>query len=191
MTSITVFCGSKMGSDPAYAATAAALGRETAGRGIALVYGGGRLGLMGTLADAAVEAGGRVIGVIPRFLAKLEVEHDGLAELHQVGSMHERKNKMFELSDASVILPGGLGTLDEAMEIITWKQLQVHAKPVVVLNVAGYWEPLKALIDWTIENGFAHPKVRDLFTVVGTVEEVFPAIAKAPEPDIVVLNSHL
>ena len=163
-----------MGSDPAYAATAAALGRETAGRGIALVYGGGRLGLMGTLADAAVEAGGRVIGVIPRFLAKLEVEHDGLAELHQVGSMHERKNKMFELSDASVILPGGLGTLDEAMEIITWKQLQVHAKPVVVLNVAGYWDPLKALIDWTIENGFAHPKVRST--------KCFPPSPKPPSP---------
>jgi len=191
LDAIAVFCGSREGADPAYAQAARQLGAEMAGRGIGLVFGGGRIGLMGIIADAVLKGGGHVTGVIPEFLDQMEVSHDGVSELIKVASMHERKNTMFARADAFVILPGGLGTLDECMEIITWKQLRQHSKPIVVLDVAGYWRGLMALVDDVIDAGFAHPKARQLFTSVTSVEDVFAAINEAPEPDPIVLDSHL
>ncbi len=188
---LCVFCGSRSGTEPAYGAAARALGAELGKRSIDLVYGGGGIGLMADVANAAVAAGSKVTGIIPEFLRAYEVGVvDGAEEL-VVGGMHQRKAKMFEMSDAFVILPGGLGTLDESMEIITWKQLQQHKKPIVFLNTDGYWEPLMGAIEQVVEKGFGHHKVRELFTMVDRVEDIFPAIANHIEPDAVVLTSHL
>lgn len=191
ISSLCVFCGSKTGADPAHEAAARRLGEMMAGQGITLVFGGGRIGLMGVVADAVLAGGGRVIGVIPEFLKDLEVGSDDVTEQIVTGSMHERKTRMFELSDGFVVLPGGLGTLDETLEIITWKQLQIHAKPVVILNTGGYWKALEALIEQTIDGGFAHEAVRELYTVVDAAEDIFPALAAQPEPKEEVLTSHL
>lgn len=190
-SSLCVFCGSKTGTDPAHAAAARRMGELMAKEGVRLVFGGGRIGLMGVLADAVVAGGGKAVGVIPDFLMELEVEHKGVDEIIVAASMHERKTRMFELSDGFVVLAGGLGTLDEAMEIVTWKQLQLHAKPVVVVNTGGYWSALSDLFARAVEGGFAHPGVMDLFTVVDTPDEVLAAIAAAPTPDRQVLTSHL
>jgi len=191
ITSLCVFCGSKAGDDPAFAETAEALGRAMGERKIRLVYGGGRIGIMGIVAQAVFDAGGPITGVIPDFLMQLEVGNELGGDLVITESMHTRKARMFELSDAVIILPGGLGTLDEAFEIITWKQLRQHDKPIVLVNVAGYWDPFVALVDSIIAGGFAHEKARELFTVVDSVDAIFPALENAPEPDQVVLTSHL
>jgi len=190
-SSLCVFCGSKTGTDPAHAAAARRMGALMARQGVRLVFGGGRIGLMGVLADAVVAGGGRSVGVIPDFLMALEVEHQGVDEIIVTASMHERKTRMFELADGFVVLAGGLGTLDEALEVITWKQLQIHAKPVVVVNTGGYWSGLTELFRRAIAGGFAHPGVMDLFTVVDSPDRVFEAFAKAPPPDSRVLTSHL
>src|SRR5579883_15172 len=139
---LCVYCGSSSQVDEIYRRAAARLGQVIAQAGIELVYGGGRVGLMGLMADAALAAGGRVIGVIPHLLHDREVGHAGVGELIVVGSMHERKQRMFDLADAFVMLPGGLGTLDETIEILTWKQLGLHDKPVIIADIAGYWAPL-------------------------------------------------
>ncbi len=191
ISSICVFCGSKTGNDPAYREAAEWLGRATAERGLRLVYGGGGIGLMGAAVEAALSAGGKVTGVIPDFLMQYEVGKPDIDELIVVDSMYERKKTMFERSDGFVILPGGLGTLDEAFEVITWKQLQLHAKPVVVVDVKGYWRPLGDLIAHCVAGGFAHPAVAGLFTMVDDVELIFGALAAAPEPKIEVLTDHL
>lgn len=191
LKALAVFCGSKKGADPAYQAAAVELGRQMVARNIALVFGGGRIGIMGILADAILAGGGEVIGVIPDFLMQLEVGNENVTELIQVGSMHERKATMFSRADAFAILPGGLGTLDECFEIITWKQLQLHSKPIVVLNVNGCWNAFGQLVDDVIAAGFAHPKAKDLFSVVDCVDDIFEAIDRAPEPDPVVLEDHL
>lgn len=191
ITSICVFCGSRAGTDPAYAKAAQTLGAEMAARNIRLVYGGGRIGLMGIVADAVADSGGEVSGVIPDFLMHLEVGNENAGDLIVTDSMHTRKAKMFDLSDAVVILPGGLGTLDEAFEIITWKQLRQHDKPVVLVNINNYWAPFVRLVDSIVEGGFAHEKVRELFSVVDGVDDIFEALKNAPEPDQVVLTSHL
>jgi uncharacterized protein (TIGR00730 family) len=189
--SIAVYCGSKLGAKSTYATAARELGVQMAARGIRLVFGGGRIGMMGEVADQVLADGGRVTGVIPHFLDELEVAHKGVTELIAVESMHERKHIMFSRSDAFVILPGGLGTLDECMEIITWKQLQIHACPIIILDVDGYWQSLKALFKDIVEGGFAHPKALELFSIVDSVDGVFEAISSAPEPDPIVLESHL
>ena len=191
ISSLCVFCGSKTGTDPAHAAAARRLGELMAERGETLVYGGGRIGLMGIVADAILEGGGRAIGVIPEFLKDLEVGNDDVSEQIVTNSMHERKTRMFELSDGFVVLPGGLGTLDETLEIVTWKQLQLHSKPVVVLNSGGYWSALADLVQATIDGGFAHPAVEELFTLVDGADDVFEALDAQPEPKEVVLTSHL
>ena len=185
-----MFCGSRTGHDPAFAAAAGRLGSILAEAHVRLVYGGGGIGLMGVLADAVIAGGGHVTGVIPEFLMKHEVGKRDLSEMIVVPSMHDRKRRMFELSDGFVVLPGGIGTLEEAIEIITWKQLQLHAKPVAVIDVAGYWAPLAALVRQMISGGFAHPGVMDLFTLVNDVDSVLEALANAPAPDRVVLTSH-
>jgi uncharacterized protein (TIGR00730 family) len=189
--SIAVYCGSKLGAKSTYATAARELGVQMAARGIRLVFGGGRIGMMGEVADQVLADGGRVTGVIPHFLDELEVAHKGVTELIAVESMHERKHIMFSRSDAFVILPGGLGTLDECMEIITWKQLQIHACPIIILDVDGYWQSLKALFKDIVEGGFAHPKALELFSIVDSVDGVFKAISSAPEPDPIVMESHL
>jgi uncharacterized protein (TIGR00730 family) len=181
--SVAVFCGSNSGADPAFDAGARALGRGLAGAGMRVVYGGGRVGLMGAVADAAVEAGGEVLGVIPEFLARLEVAHTGIAELTVTDSMHSRKQLMFAEADAFVSLPGGLGTLDETVEIITWRQLGLHDKPILLCDIAGSAAPLLAAIDAAISLGFAAPRVRDLFEVtdgVGPLLERLRVLPRAP-----------
>lgn len=159
---VCVYSGSTPGGDPVYAAAATALGRLLAERGIGIVYGGGRAGLMGAVADAALAAGGEVIGVLPRMLDEREIGHRGLTELRVVDSMHERKAEMAALSDAFVALPGGLGTLEELVEAATWTQLRIHSKPVGLLDVARYWQELEALLDHAVREGFLRPQNRGL-----------------------------
>jgi uncharacterized protein (TIGR00730 family) len=181
---LCVYCGSAGQVDDAYRAVAVELGRRIAERGIELVYGGGRIGLMGLAADAALAAGGRVIGIIPSHLHDYEVGHHGVTELLIVPNMHERKRRMFDLSDAFAVLPGGLGTLDETFEIITWKQLRLHDKPIVVVDAAGYWRPLQALVDHIVEKNFASGAVRNLYDVVASVDALLAALDRAPDPVI-------
>jgi hypothetical protein len=151
---VLVFCGSSPGARPEYAAAADELGRLLAERGLGLVYGGARVGLMGTVADGALAAGGEVIGVIPRQLVEHEIAHTGLTELREVSTMHERKALMAELSDTVIALPGGTGTLDELFELFTWSQLGLHQMPLSVLNVAGYWDPLLAFLEHAVNERF-------------------------------------
>jgi uncharacterized protein (TIGR00730 family) len=179
---LCVYCGSSERVDEIYRSTATRLGKVLAEARIEIIYGGGRVGLMGLVADAALAAGGRVTGIIPDFLHDPERAHTGLSELIVVGSMHERKQRMFERADGFVILPGGLGTLDEAFEIITWKQLKLHDKPIVLVDTAGYWAPLDHLIDHIIAHGFVGTAARQFFQLVRRVEDVLPALANMPEP---------
>lgn len=160
MRSVCVYCGSNTGSNPAYAERAAALGRRLASRGSAVVYGGGNVGLMGIVADAALAAGGEVIGVIPEQLVGWEVAHGGVTRLEIVASMHERKARMFDLSDAFVALPGGFGTLDEMFEMLTWRQLGLGDKPCAFLDVEGFFSPLMAMMDRMVQERFLHPDQR-------------------------------
>jgi len=159
---ICVFCGSNLGSNPVYRQAAAELGRLLADREIELVYGGGNIGLMGVLAEAVLDAGGHVIGVIPESLMAKEVGHQGLTELRIVGSMHERKALMADLSDGFIALPGGYGTFEEFCEVVTWSQLGLHTKPCAVLNVEGYFDPLLALFDYAVKEGFLRRENRTL-----------------------------
>ncbi len=175
--SVTVFCGSRQGRNPAWRAAAIALGQGLAARGIRLVYGGGRVGLMGAVADAALAAGGEVLGIIPEFLTRLEVAHAGLTELIVTDSMHSRKRLMFDSADAFVTLPGGLGTLDETVEIITWRQLGLHDKPVLVCNIGGWADGLLAAFDRAVDDEFASESAWNLFEVVPSAEAVLDRLA--------------
>lgn len=179
--SLCVYCGSSAHGRPSHHEAARRLGRLMADAGVRLVYGGGRVGLMGLLADAVLEGGGEVVGIIPRFLDQVEVGHSGVSRLIVTENMHERKEQMAELSDAFAILPGGLGTLDETFEILTWKQLQLHDKPVVVADIDGYWQPLVDLIERMIEENYARPEHRALFRIVPSVDDVLPALEAMPE----------
>lgn len=160
MKTICVYCGSNAGSDPVYAAQARALGARFAAEGIALVYGGGNVGLMGIVADAVLEQGGEVIGVIPQQLVDWEVAHRGVTRLEVVDSMHTRKARMFELSDGFVALPGGFGTLDEMFEMLTWRQLGLGQKPCAFLDVNGFWQPLMTMLDTMVRERFLHAEQR-------------------------------
>ncbi len=165
MNSVCVFCGSSPGNDPDYAAAAQELGRTLAERGTTLVYGGGHVGLMGVVADAALGAGGEVIGVMPRSLVDREIGHTNLTKLHVVRSMHERKALMSELSEGFIALPGGNGTLEEFFEVLTWAQLGEHAKPCGLLNVAGYYDPLLAVFDQMVDRAFLKREHREIVLV--------------------------
>lgn len=178
--SVAVFCGSRVGTSPAYREAAAALGRGLAEAGIGLVFGGGRIGLMGAVAGAVLAGGGTAIGVIPAFLTRREVAHSGLTELIVTDSMHERKARMYELSDAFVVLPGGLGTLDEAMEVITWRQLGLHDKPILLCDVEGSAAPLLAAIEAAVAWGFAGAETRALFMVTEGVAATLAALGAVP-----------
>ena len=162
MKSVCVFCGSNPGNDPVYAAGARAMGAEIARRGLTLVYGGGAVGLMGIVANAAMEAGGQVHGVIPKALKDKEVGHVGLTRLEVVDTMHTRKARMAELSDGFIAMPGGIGTFEELFEIWTWAQLGIHRKPLAFLNVAGFYDPLHTFLDNTTEAGFLRQTHRDM-----------------------------
>ena len=161
MKSICVYCGSNAGSKPAYTERAIALGDRIAKEGLRLVYGGGNVGLMGIVADAVLAAGGEVVGVIPEQLVGWEVAHKGVTRLEVVANMHERKKRMFDLSDAFVALPGGFGTLDEMFEMLTWRQLGIGDKPCAFLDVEGFYTPLMGMIDRMVEERFLHPEQRN------------------------------
>ena len=165
MKRVCVFCGSCLGSDPAFAAAARGLGALLAREAIGLVYGGARVGLMGTIADAVLAGGGEVIGVLPRALQERELAHEGLTQLHVVGSMHERKALMADLSDAFVALPGGFGTLDEFCEVLTWTQLGIHGKPCGLVNIGGYFDGLLAQMATAVAGGLTRPEHRDMVLV--------------------------
>lgn len=160
---VCVFCGSNTGKNPVYSQAAATLGQYLAQRQIELVYGGGGIGLMGAIADAVLNAGGKVTGVIPEFLSAKEIAHPGLNQMYVVQSMHERKAKMAQLADAFIAMPGGLGTFEEFFEVVTWAQLQLHQKPCGLLNIHNYYDPLLALLDRALEEGFLKLEHRLLF----------------------------
>ena len=167
--SAAVFCGARLGNKPEYRDAADALGRGLARAGIKLIYGGGRVGLMGAVADGALAEGGAVVGVIPTFLADREVAHPAVAEMIVTENMHSRKQRMFELADAFIMMPGGLGTFDEIIEIITWKQLGLHSKPVLLCNVMGTAMPLLDAISAAVEMGFADAEARAIFEVADDI----------------------
>lgn len=177
---VAVFCGSRSGADPAFRRAAATLGRRLAVAGIGVVYGGGQVGLMGVLADAVIAMGGRIVGVIPEFLVKAEMAHPALSGLIVTRDMHSRKQRMFDLSDAFIALPGGIGTLDETLEIVTWRQLALHSKSILICDIAGSAAPFVAFAEAAIAQGFAEPALRDLFEVLPGVEAVLARLQATP-----------
>lgn len=177
---LCVYCGSSAAVDRLYREAASELGTRLAAAGIGLVFGGGRVGLMGLLADATLAAGGFVTGIIPARLRDAELAHEGATELVVVDTMHERKQAMAERADAFAILPGGIGTLDEMFEILSWKQLQLHAKPIFVVDIGGYWAPLRQLLDHIVVMGFAREQTRGLLQVVPNVADLMAALSKEP-----------
>ncbi|MFC5678188.1 TIGR00730 family Rossman fold protein [Aeromicrobium endophyticum] len=180
LSAIAVFCGSSLGTDPVYAEAARLTGRTLAERGIDVVYGGGHVGLMGAVADAAIDAGGRVVGVIPRQLDDRELAHRGVTELHVVESMHERKQLMADLSDAFIALPGGAGTLEEVAEQWTWAQLTIHAKPSGFLDVAGFWAPMRQMLDSMVSAGFVRAEQSGIVTFDDDLDSLLQALAAPP-----------
>lgn len=177
--SVCVYCGSAVGVDPRYRAAADELGRSLAKAGIGLVFGGGHIGLMGIVADAALASGGYVVGIIPAALRDRELGHQGVSELIVVDTMHDRKRIMAERADAFAVLPGGIGTLDEFFEIATWRQLGLHDKPIFVVDVAGYWRPLRALFDHIVAQGFVAALVPRLVEIVPDIPALMRALRRA------------
>ena len=184
LAAVCVFCGSSPGADPAYFAAAQATGQAIANRGLALVYGGAKVGLMGAVADAALAAGGEVFGVLPRGLAAKELAHTSLTRLEVVDSMHERKARMAELSDGFVALPGGIGTLEEIFEIWTWGQLGFHAKPAGFLNVGGFYDPLKAFLDHMTDQAFMKAMHRDMALFGQSPHDILDAFDAYQPPNV-------
>jgi len=182
MTSVCVFCGSHYGADPRFRDAARRFGELAGAAGLRVIYGGGRVGLMGAAADECMAAGGEVVGFIPAHLLEREVGHRAITELVVTGDMFERKNQMIAGADAFIVLPGGLGTLDELLEVITLRQLGYHDKPIVLVNTAGYWDPWIAMVDRVVEQAFAAPDARRLFEVVDTVDEAMDAIGVQETP---------
>ncbi|MEM9682006.1 MAG: TIGR00730 family Rossman fold protein [Pseudomonadota bacterium] len=180
LRSVCVYCASSSRGPESHKTAATALGKLLAENNIRLVFGGGHVGLMGVIADAALAAGGEVTGVIPKFLQDMELAHEGCDELIVTDSMHARKRRMAELSDAFVILPGGLGTLDEAFEIVTWRQVALHDKPIVVADLDGYWRPLRTMLEQIVDNHYMHGNIDTLLTFVESVDEILPALAAEP-----------
>ena len=182
MKKLCVFTGAATGSDPRFADAAHQLGQILAARNLGLVYGGGKSGLMGKIADAVIAADGHATGIIPKFLDNVEIAHRGLNDLHVIDTMHERKNMMYEIADGFIIMPGGLGTLDETMEIITWRQLGLHRKPIIIANLHGYWDHMLLLFQNIIDEGFMHhghtghfEHVDDMDALADKLDAYFPA----------------
>jgi uncharacterized protein (TIGR00730 family) len=188
--SVCVYCGSSTRAELIYQESAFNLGKALAAAGIQLVYGGGQLGLMGLVADGVINHGGRAIGFITQDLEHIEGGHHNLSELHIVDSMHTRKLKMSENADAFVILPGGFGTLDELFEILTWRQLEMHDKPLIIANINGYWDPLKTLIHHVVEHRFARPVDEKLLLFVPTIEEIVPLLNELPVPQVDITSKY-
>ncbi|MGG8275308.1 TIGR00730 family Rossman fold protein [Klebsiella sp. 141198] len=182
MKAIGIFCGSSTGENPIYQVYAQQVGKALAQAGVELVYGGGKVGLMGAVADAALEHGGRVIGVMPRGLVEREIAHGGLSELHVVENMHERKNKMSLLADGFIAMPGGAGTLEEIFEQWTWAQLGIHEKPCAFLNVNGYYNPLQAMAEKMAAEGFMHRRYAEMLTFSDDVQEILTAFHRYTPP---------
>lgn len=182
LNAVCVYCGSSRPKNPLHAAAAKEFGTALAKDNITLVYGGARIGLMGLIADSVLKDGGMVTGIIPEHLQQYEVGHTGVTKLHIVENMHVRKKMMFDMSDAFVVLPGGYGTLDEFFEVLTWRQLQLHDKPIVLVDIDGYWAPMRVLLDHIVDRGFAQQDTRRLVTIVDSVEAIIPAIKAAPLP---------
>lgn len=189
--SLCVYCGSSNRGPDSHRDAAVRLGRILAKHRIRLVYGGGRVGIMGTIANAVLEAGGEVIGIIPRFLEAHEVAHANVTRLEVVDGMHERKARMASLADGFVILPGGLGTLDELFEILTWKQLGLHDKPIVVVDLHGYWRRLRELVEAMVTDGYARSEHLALLRFVSSVDTVLPALAEIPTTGVAVPSKWL
>jgi hypothetical protein len=181
---VAVYCGSASGNDPAYLAEARALGAAIAAAGLGLVYGGATVGLMGAVADAALAGGAEVIGVLPDVLADKEIAHTGLTRLELVSSMHQRKARMAELADAFLILPGGYGTLEELLEVVTWAQLRLHSKPCILINTAGYWDGLLTFLDTAVATGFLKPNNRALLRAVAHANEAVKIMVDAQSPSL-------
>jgi uncharacterized protein (TIGR00730 family) len=177
---LCVYCGSSAAVAAAYREAAQALGHGLAEAGLELIYGGGRVGLMGLMADAALAAGGRVTGIIPSHLSEAELAHPGLSELLVVPTMHDRKREMAERADAFAVLPGGIGTLDETFEILSWRQLRLHDKPIFIVDVGGYWQQLCALLEHIVDSGFARPETRALVQTVASVADLLTTLARTP-----------
>ena len=177
--SVCIYCGSANHVDEIFKKTAHDVGVALAHRGLKLIYGGGHVGLMGTVADAVLAAGGQVTGIIPEHIRSHELQHTGLSELFVVDTMHTRKSMMAEKADAFVVLPGGFGTMDELFEILTWKQLGLHAKPIIIYNVEGFWDPLLDLINHMIDKKFAPENNKRIYKIAHTTEEMFTAIFQA------------
>ena len=175
--SVCVYCGSRMGNKTYYKELAIEVGKMIAAKDMTLIYGAGSIGLMGVVARAASDAGAPVVGIIPKHLDAIEITQDGLAELHITDDMHERKKMMFDRSDAFIVLPGGLGTLDETMEMLTWAQLSLHKKPIILLNYKEFWTPLVGLLKHITNDGFASEEHTDLLTIVESAEEAFKHLA--------------
>ncbi len=184
IASLCIYCGSSSRGRPSHHTAARRMGEILAEERIRLIYGGGSVGVMGMLADAVSNGGGEVIGIIPKFLDQLEVGRRDCTELIVTDSMHSRKQRMAEMADGFVILPGGLGTLDELFEIMTRRQLGLHDKPIVVVNVDGYWASLTSLLDDIVEENYARPEHRDLLRIVETVDDVLPAMAEMPPASV-------
>lgn len=188
---VCVYCGASTRVDDIYKDTAAKTGELLAKSGFNVVYGGGRLGLMGIVADSALANGAHVTGITPTILKDLEGAHSGLSELVIVDTMHTRKRKMSELADAFIILPGGFGTLDELFEILTWRQLEMHDKPIIIVNVNNYWDPLKALINNIIEEKFATAAHATFSRFVSSPNEAIDTLTEAPEPELEFAGQHV
>lgn len=184
MKSICVFCGSSLGNNPVYSEAAQELGRLLALQGIGLVYGGAKIGLMGAVADAVLENGGKVIGVIPHFLSGKEVAHNDLTELILVDSMHQRKQKMADLSEGFIALPGGMGTMEELCEILTWAQLGLHQKPIGILNATNFYSHLSSLFDHMLQEGFLRQKHRDLLLQSDNPNELLQKMSNYQAPPV-------
>lgn len=182
ISSVCVYCGSANDVAPYFKTMAHDVSEALAKHGLNLVYGGGHVGLMGIVADAGLQAGAKVVGIIPEHIRSKEVQHNGLTELHVVPDMHTRKRMMVERSDAFVILPGGLGTLDEAFEILTWKKLKLHNKPILIYNDQGYWDAFLALINQTVKEGFSQPSDTALYKVVTSVPEMLEMLDNETTP---------
>ncbi len=181
MKKLCVFTGAATGSNPRFAEAAQQLGQILAARNLGLVYGGGKSGLMGKIADAVIASGGHATGIIPKFLDNVEIAHQGLTCLHIIDTMHERKNMMYNIADGFIVMPGGLGTLDETMEIITWRQLGLHRKPIIIANLYGYWDHMLLLFQNIIDEGFMHhghtghfEQVNDMDELADLLESYFP-----------------
>jgi uncharacterized protein (TIGR00730 family) len=179
LSAVCVYCGSRSGADAQYLKEATKLGVAVAHAKVKLIYGGASIGMMGEIARATLAHGGHVTGIIPKFLTMLETPLEGVSERVLTEDMHQRKQIMFNRADAFIVMPGGIGTLDEVMEMLTWRQLHRHRKPIVFVNIKGYWDSLLALLDHIVDSGFAHENVRSYYSVVNRAEDALPAIQKA------------